>query len=287
MLLIVIKNLRGDIMKKICKVLTVFLLAVTISAFGNLESVKANSKIKISDSKITLTVGQSKTLKVKGTKKKAKWSSSKKSIATVNKKGKVVAKKAGNAIVTAKIGKKKYKCKVTVKNKRKSQNTNITKPSTPANPLGSRTNPDNPRNGVMVNKYSRTYYFKLNEIYKENDAINMLKTYGEWGENEQDEMDSHPNTTLVLFTFDISAISGYDSYYLDGVDILNPYCFYNSSATQNLGGVSALYLSGQNDRSEIKLYNGGSSKMYAAFFIPNGITSFTYNNDDHWVRYNF
>ena len=82
-------------MKKSCKLLTVFLLAVTLGVFGNLESVNAKSKIKISNSKITLTVGQSKTLKVKGTKKKPQWSSSKKSVATVSKKGKVVAKKTG------------------------------------------------------------------------------------------------------------------------------------------------------------------------------------------------
>ena len=286
---------RRNTMKKICKFLTVFLLAITLGFLANSESVDAKSKVKISNSKITLTVGQSKTLKVKGTKKKPKWSSSKKSVATVSSKGKVVAKKAGNTTITAKIGKKKYKCKVTVKNKKKQQNTNVAKPTTPANPtptvpanpVGSRTNPDNPRNGVTVKDYSRTYYFKLNDVYKGNDAINVLKSYGKWGENEQDELYNHPNTTLVLFSFDMSAISGYDNYYLDGIDILNPYSFYNSSATQNLGEIPALYLDWEYDRSEIKLYNGGSSKMYAAFFIPSNITSFTYNNDDHWVRYDF
>jgi len=50
--------------------------------------------------------------------KKPKWSSSKKSVATVSKKGKVVAKKAGSATITAKIGKKKYKCKVKVSRKK-------------------------------------------------------------------------------------------------------------------------------------------------------------------------
>ena len=209
-------------MKKSCKLLTVFLLAVTLGVFGNLNTVKAKSKIKISNSKITLTVRQSKTLKVKGTKKKPKWSSSKKSVATVSKKGKVVAKKAGSATITAKIGKKKYKCKVTVKNKKKTQNT--TKPTTtvPANPLGSRTNPYNPRNGVTINNYGSVYYFKLNEVRKGNDAINLLKSFGKWGEFEQEELSNNPNTNLVLFTFDVSAISGYDKYFLDGSDILNP-----------------------------------------------------------------
>lgn len=80
-------------MKKSCKLLTVFLLAVTLGVFGNLNTVKAKSKIKISNSKITLTVRQSKTLKVKGTKKKPKWSSSKKSVATVSKKEKSLLKR--------------------------------------------------------------------------------------------------------------------------------------------------------------------------------------------------
>lgn len=277
-------------MKKSCKLLTVFLLAVTLGVFGNLNTVKAKSKVKISSSKITLTVRQSKTLKVKGTKKKPKWSSSKKSVATVSKKGKVVAKKAGSATITAKIGKKKYKCKVTVKNKKKTQN--ITKPTTPtttvpANPLGSRTNPYNPRNGVTINNYGSVYYFKLNEVHKGNDAINLLKSFGKWGEFEQEELSNNPSTNLVLFTFDVSAISGYDKYFLDGSDILNPYCFYNSSATQNLGGVSALYIDWEYDRSEIKLYNGGSSKMYAAFLIPNSVASFTYSNNGYWTKYDF
>lgn len=48
-------------------------------------------------------------------KKKAKLSSSNKSVATVSSNGKVKPQKAGKATITAKIGKKSYKCKVTVK----------------------------------------------------------------------------------------------------------------------------------------------------------------------------
>lgn len=55
---------------------------------------------------------------MKGTKKKVKWSSSKKKVATVSAKGKVKAKKKGKTTIIAKVGKKKYKCKITVKNKR-------------------------------------------------------------------------------------------------------------------------------------------------------------------------
>ena len=75
--------------------------------------IQAASKTKTT--KVTLKVGQSKTLRVK-TSGKVKWSSSNKAIVTVNKKGKIVARRAGKAKITAKYGKKKAVCVVTVKN---------------------------------------------------------------------------------------------------------------------------------------------------------------------------
>lgn len=44
-----------------------------------------------------------------------KWESSNKAVATVNKKGKITAKKAGKATITIKSGSKKTTVKVTVK----------------------------------------------------------------------------------------------------------------------------------------------------------------------------
>lgn len=70
---------------------------------------------KISKKTLTLNVKKSATLKVTGTKQKVKWSSSNTSVATVTSKGKVTAKKAGTATITAKVGTKKFTCKVTVK----------------------------------------------------------------------------------------------------------------------------------------------------------------------------
>lgn len=54
-------------------------------------------------------------LKMQWVKGKVKWSSSNKRVATVNSKGKVTAKKKGTAKISAKVGGKTYKCKVTVK----------------------------------------------------------------------------------------------------------------------------------------------------------------------------
>lgn len=101
---------------RIFKLAAAFLLVLSfgiMSIAAGTEQVYA-AKIKISSKKVTLIKGQSKTLKVKGTKKRARWSSSKKSVASVSKKGKVTAKKKGTATITAKIGRKKYKCKVKV-----------------------------------------------------------------------------------------------------------------------------------------------------------------------------
>lgn len=70
---------------------------------------------KISNKKLTLITGKSKTLKVTGTKSTVKWSSSDKTVATVSSKGKVTAKSYGTATITAKVDNKKLTCKVTVK----------------------------------------------------------------------------------------------------------------------------------------------------------------------------
>lgn len=67
----------------------------------------------ISDKTVIMKTGQSHILNMKNA-KKVKWSSSDKKVAAVSKKGKVKAKKAGRAIITAKVGKKKFKASITV-----------------------------------------------------------------------------------------------------------------------------------------------------------------------------
>ena len=99
-------------MKRIKKMLLcmMFLLSLTMIAPTQVEAA-----VKINKKTVTLTVGKTLQLKVSGTKSKVTWSSNKKSVATVTKKGKVTAKKKGTATITAKVSKKKYSCKVTVK----------------------------------------------------------------------------------------------------------------------------------------------------------------------------
>lgn len=110
--------------RKICKQTFAWILAVMmVFSIFPATQVNAATKPKLSKTKITMTVGQSKKLKVKGISKKRakriKWKSSKKKVVTVTKTGKLKARKAGKATITAKVGKKKLKCKVVVKRKHK------------------------------------------------------------------------------------------------------------------------------------------------------------------------
>lgn len=78
------------------------------------QTVRAASA-KISKKTLALSKGKTAVLKITGTKSKVTWSSSNNKVAVVSQKGKVTAKKAGTATITAKAGKKRFKCKVTVK----------------------------------------------------------------------------------------------------------------------------------------------------------------------------
>ena len=76
-------------------------------------------KIKVETPKLNktsgvFTAGYKYKLKVKGTTQKVTWKSSDKTIVVVSKSGVIRGKKAGEATVTAKIGKKAYKCAITI-----------------------------------------------------------------------------------------------------------------------------------------------------------------------------
>lgn len=80
-------------------------------------TIYAASNIKLNKSAVTLHTNETVSLKLLNNRRKIKWSSSNKEVASVSKNGKVKAKKSGTAMVTAKTNNKKYRCKITVKNK--------------------------------------------------------------------------------------------------------------------------------------------------------------------------
>ena len=98
--------------KKMKKAMVTMMMVVFAAMLLMVAPVQAASKTKTT--KVTMKAGQSKTLRVK-TAGKVKWSSSNKAIVSVNKKGKIVARRAGKAKITAKYAKKKAVFVVTVK----------------------------------------------------------------------------------------------------------------------------------------------------------------------------
>ena len=98
------------------------------TGIASAKSSKKNS-IKLTKSKLTMTKGTSKTIRLKGAKaSRVRWSSSKKSVASVSK-GKIKARKPGKATITARYKGKKYRCKVTVKSKKENP---VIEPEQPA-----------------------------------------------------------------------------------------------------------------------------------------------------------
>lgn len=93
------------------------LLSVTL-AIPRAEPVNA-ARPKLNKTKTTLIKGKKVKLKVTGATKKIKWSTNKKKVATVNSQGVVRARCKGTAKITAKVGKRRLICRVTVKGKKK------------------------------------------------------------------------------------------------------------------------------------------------------------------------
>lgn len=107
-----VKRGRSSMKKTICYIITGCMFAGTFQAVSS----EAKSTPKLSTEQVFLEKGNTKTVTMKGLSKKqtVKWTTGNSKIFSVNKKGKIKAKKAGEAKLTAKVGKKKYKCKVVV-----------------------------------------------------------------------------------------------------------------------------------------------------------------------------
>ena len=110
--------------KQFCKTMSYVMTAALLLGVSMPSSPAAAKKkaLKLSTKKVSISVGQKKTIKLKNG-KKAVWSiKSGKKVVSLSKKKKtsvvVKGKKAGSAVVLAKVGKKKLTCKVTVKAKK-------------------------------------------------------------------------------------------------------------------------------------------------------------------------
>lgn len=142
--------MRKGFKKSICTLLALSLTLGCVNSTSNI--VDAKSKVKLSSTKVNMTVNQKKSISLKGIKgKKVKWSTSSKKVVSIKTSGKnkqkctLTAKKSGNATIKAKYRGKTYKCKVVVKAKKAktSKTTTPTKaptsnPSTPSSVVTSK-----------------------------------------------------------------------------------------------------------------------------------------------------
>ena len=107
--------------KILISLITVFVLAMLPAESAILPCTVCVTEAapRISSSKLTMIKGQSRTLKITGLKKgqKITWKSSNSKIVTVNKTGKLFAKSAGNATITAQVNGIRFVCKVKIQKK--------------------------------------------------------------------------------------------------------------------------------------------------------------------------
>jgi hypothetical protein len=107
------KSIRMKLMAIALVVAVAVAAPITVPFTGNVAVAEA-ATVKISETKVTLLVGTSTTLKVTGTKSKVTWKTSNKAVASVTAKGAVKALSVGTAKITATVNKKNYTCTVTV-----------------------------------------------------------------------------------------------------------------------------------------------------------------------------
>jgi len=114
--------MKSFIRKTVSVVMICMMAFVMLGASAFAVPVNAASKTGLSKKSVTMTKGDTKTIRLKNVSKKVVWkNSSKKVVRIIEKKGKYKNKikikglRKGKAVITAKVGKKKYKCKVTVK----------------------------------------------------------------------------------------------------------------------------------------------------------------------------
>ena len=102
--------------KTISVAMMVFCLLVTAIGVYRVSLTQVQAAVRLNTKKITLYEGDSTYIYLVGAYNGSiKYSSSNKKVAKVTSKGKIVTKKKGTAVITAKYKNKKYKCKVTVK----------------------------------------------------------------------------------------------------------------------------------------------------------------------------
>ena len=154
-----------------------FLLVIVFSVFSLSFTVLA--KVKINKKSATISVGSTVQLQVTGAKGKVKWSSSNKKVASVSDQGFVTGKESGRTTIKAKLGKKTYQCKMTVK-KGKALNS-VTLPDEVYNAVKGRWYTQTTQQVGSDAKFTRTKLIKYergsHKVISECNLISVEKLY--------------------------------------------------------------------------------------------------------------
>lgn len=251
-------------MKRTKKILLTTILTVMMLCFVFPQNVYAAKKPKLSPTKKTVYVGKTVTIKLKNNKKKVKWSVSNKKI-KITKKSKTYVKikglKKGTSYVKAKIGKKTYKCKITVK-------------SVSKNVAGSRENPLSAYSEYTANIYDYGTYlgkFRIQLLdYKDGEEAWELVSKNEFNEKPSASQE------YIYVKFKITYLSGEKQ--VDATEIVNHYSnFFNTQSNYKLENIDwAFGFEDVEDMANVSLYPGGSAVCSQAILIRAGNTPITY-----------
>lgn len=179
-------------------------------------SVSRAAKVKLNKSSVSLKIGETVKLKVKNYKKKVKWASSNKKVAKVTAKGVVKAKAVGKTTITAKAGKKKMKCKVTVSEDESKKQVNQTDTTASVNTPAPANTPDVTQSPTNAPEPTAT------PKYMQEGAFVYDKLDISWID---------PNKPMVAFTFDDGPVGSSDTSY--SMRIQKALKEYNFHATFN------------------------------------------------------
>ena len=238
-------------MKKICSLLLVFALLCGIS--NNSITSKA-ATLGLNQEKLILIKGNTFSLLVSGTATTPKWSSNKKSVVSVSSTGKIKAKKAGSATITARVGATKLKCKVTVKNRKGKK--------------GSKTNPKS-----AYKKNTFTYYEEGKKKGKFSLKLLNFSTGVEAAamaaKNKSNPIPSE-NQEYIYFKFKMKYISG--SQTLKAKQMFDYYHnIYGDNGTRKLKNVDwGFFFEPIDDLGTTRLSPGNSSTCGKAILIEKG-----------------
>lgn len=244
-------------MKKIISLLLILCMAGSI--FFTAPQTEA-AAIKLNTTKKTLYVGSSYKLKVKGASQKITWKSSKKSVAKVSKKGVVKAKSAGSATITAKVARKKLRCKITVKKKSFGKGTKTS-----------------PKSAYKTNTF--TFYEEGKK--KGKFSIKLMrfesgKKAAALAKNNSANPAPKPNQEYIYFKFKICYLSG--SQTIDAKDIFNYYYnIFGANSTRQLTNLDwGFFFEPVDDLGTTVLSPGNKIVCSKAILIEKGYAPITF-----------